>query len=369
MELLPLVCLCLLSCSGDARVRVVVEQDSDAVLPCSPNPKVDLTGQVFDWKKDGQKEVFFYDSGIHSNKGHTGQDKQFWERVEHFQDQLKNGDASIKINNTKMADNGIYSCIFPRLQSQTFDIELVVGAAPEPYIKILAETKHWRLLQCEAHGDPLPTVEWKDSDNNTLPAEKPHISERGGRSYVTVKITVTKTDNYSCVATQETLSHQVAANTSVLLAGAASEPSVTIVRTDEGKVLQCKVLGASPKPKVEWKDSSGNVLPVKDLKETESGDIVLQAAVTKTDNFRCVVFQEGSDSPLSAQIHADVPGLSAAVIAAIVVPSLLFVGSVVAGVLAVLYLKNRIKQIRTTDEEKREPQTEPNSSTSLRESS
>uniref|UniRef100_A0A671UH95 Butyrophilin-like protein 1 n=1 Tax=Sparus aurata TaxID=8175 RepID=A0A671UH95_SPAAU len=219
MELLPLVCLCLLSCSGDA-VRVVVEQDSDAVLPCLISTKENITGKLFDWKKDGQKEVFMYDAGIHYNNGRTGQDEQFKGRVSHFQDQLKNGNASIKITRTKMADSGNYSCDFPRHQpSQPFIIELVVGAAPEPYIKILAETKHWRLLQCEAHGDPLPTVEWKDSDNNTLPAEKPHISERGGRSYVTVKITVTKTDNYSCVATQETLSHQVAANTSVLLAG------------------------------------------------------------------------------------------------------------------------------------------------------
>ncbi|KAM8756464.1 uncharacterized protein AB9X84_009657 isoform 2-T2 [Acanthopagrus schlegelii] len=85
------------------------------------------------------------------------------------------------------------------------------GAAPEPCIRTLAETKDWRLLQCEAHGDPLPTIKWKDSENNILPAEEPQISDRGGRFYITVKTTVTKTDNYYCVATQETLSHQVAA--------------------------------------------------------------------------------------------------------------------------------------------------------------
>ena len=96
---------------------------------------------------------------------------------------------------------------------------MFTGAAPRPIIDILAETKHWRLLQCEAHGDPLPTVEWKDSDDNTLPAEEPQISERGGRLYITVNVTVTKTGNYSCVATQETLSHQVAANTSVYIHG------------------------------------------------------------------------------------------------------------------------------------------------------
>ncbi|XP_073323653.1 V-set domain-containing T-cell activation inhibitor 1-like [Pagrus major] len=225
MELLPLVCLCLLSCSGETSaagdgVRVVVKEDDDAVLPCSLSTKEDITRKLFDWKKDGQKEVFMYDAGTHHNNGLSGQHQQFIDRVSHFQDQLKNGNASIKIHNTKMADSGNYSCFFPRLQPiQTFYIELVVGAAPEPYIKIIDETNDWSLLQCEAHGDPLPTVEWKDSDNNTLNAEKPQISERGGRSYITVKTTVTKADNYSCVATQETISHQIGSEIYVHLAG------------------------------------------------------------------------------------------------------------------------------------------------------
>ncbi|KAM8756460.1 V-set domain-containing T-cell activation inhibitor 1-like isoform 2-T2 [Acanthopagrus schlegelii] len=297
MELLPLVCLCLLSCSGDA-VRVVVEEDSDAVLPCWISTKEDLTGQVFDWKK-GSEDVF-----IHYSDGRTTHGRDFTDRVSHFQDQLQNGDASIKIKKTKKTDSGTYRCIFPHLQSQTSIIELVVGAAPKPSVTILAETNNWALLQCEAHGDPLPTVEWRDSHDNTLPAEEPQTSVRGGRSYITVKTTVTKTDNYSCVATQLQYSHRIGSDIFVLMNGAASKPYVTTVKTDDGRMLQCEVLGASPKPKVEWKDSSGNILPVKDLKETERGDsydIVLRAAVTKTDTFRCVVTQE----EINHQIYAE----------------------------------------------------------------
>ena len=107
---------------------MLVEEGTDAVLPCTPSTKENIVAKVFDWKKDGQKEVFFYDSGIHYNNGRGGQDLQFKGRVSHFQDQLMNGNASIKIQNTKVTDSGIYSCIFPLLQpSQTFYIELVVG--------------------------------------------------------------------------------------------------------------------------------------------------------------------------------------------------------------------------------------------------
>ncbi|KAM8758002.1 myelin-oligodendrocyte glycoprotein-like isoform 2-T3 [Acanthopagrus schlegelii] len=109
-------------------VKVVVDEGSDAVLPCLISTKKNLTGQLFDWKKDGPKEkkdVFMYDAG--KDDANRGQDEQFRGRVSHFQDQLMNGNASIKIQNVKVTDSGNYSCDFPHLQpSQTFSIELVV---------------------------------------------------------------------------------------------------------------------------------------------------------------------------------------------------------------------------------------------------
>ena len=116
-------------CLSGPGVEVVVEEDSDAVLPCSLSTEESSTAQVFDWRKDeSQKEVFFYDSGIHYNNGRIGQDEQFRGRVSHYEDQLMNGNASIKIHNTKVADSGIYRCIFPKLDPiQTFYVELVVG--------------------------------------------------------------------------------------------------------------------------------------------------------------------------------------------------------------------------------------------------
>ena len=96
---------------------------------------------------------------------------------------------------------------------------MFTGAAPEPVIRRPNESNDWALLQCEAHGVAPLTVEWKDSDNKTLNAEPPQVSKRDGQSYITIKINVTKTNNYRCVATQETLSHQVAAVTFVHLPG------------------------------------------------------------------------------------------------------------------------------------------------------
>ncbi len=133
-------------------VKVIVKEDSDAILPCSLSSREDIQSKLFDWKKDGRKEVFMYDNNQYGEH-HSGQDAQFKGRVSHFPDELKNGNASIKITKTKVADSGNYACIFPRLQPERkFHIELVVGECfHETVIKTPARLQT-RLVQVSQMG-------------------------------------------------------------------------------------------------------------------------------------------------------------------------------------------------------------------------
>ncbi|XP_040890866.1 butyrophilin subfamily 2 member A1-like isoform X6 [Toxotes jaculatrix] len=211
--------ICLLTFTGITRGQshgsvVKVVDGRQAILPCSLGPEQNIQQMVFDWKKDGGKEVFFYDAGIHYNNGRSGQDEQFKGRVSHFEEQLRHGNASIMIRNTKVADSGNYTCVFPLLKPErkTFNIELIVGAAPAPYIRILNATDTGVLLQCKVRdASPKPKVEWQDSDGNVLPAEEPQVSDRGGRYYITLRTTVTKTTSnyFHCVAKQEDFGHRI----------------------------------------------------------------------------------------------------------------------------------------------------------------
>ncbi|XP_023286201.1 butyrophilin-like protein 10 [Seriola lalandi dorsalis] len=203
-------------------VKVKVEEGSDVILPCSLITKENIESKLFDWKKDGQMEVFLYDNGNNYNNGRLGQDDQFKDRVSHFEKELKYGNASILITHTKMADSGNYSCDFPRLR-QIFHIWLVVdrdpqrptlkdqsgqirGAAPKPCITIVNNTEDGMLLMCEVFGAfPKPTLEWLDGDGNVLPADQQHDPERSGHYYVTLLITVTK--RLRCEAKQEAIDH------------------------------------------------------------------------------------------------------------------------------------------------------------------
>ncbi|KAK2915622.1 butyrophilin-like protein 1 [Channa argus] len=228
MELVPLLCLCLLTRSGSVFADgngsdgpLIVREGDDAILPCSLSTKENIVKKLFDWKKDGQKEVFMYDSGDHYNNGRAGQDDQFKGRVLHFPEQLDFGNASITIRNTKVIDSGNYTCDFPRLQPrQTCHIKLVVGAAPEPSVTSLKVTKDWGLLQCLVRGaSPKPKLQWLDSSGNIVPPKELNVTERGGSYDLILQTAVNKTDNYRCVATQKEINHQTDAAIHVYIHG------------------------------------------------------------------------------------------------------------------------------------------------------
>ncbi|KAM4588134.1 butyrophilin-like protein 10 isoform 1-T1 [Odontesthes bonariensis] len=200
---------------GPGVIQLVALEGSDVILPCSLNTKESMVEKVFDWKMDGHKEVFYYDAGIHYNNGFSGQDEQFKGRVVHFPEQLKFGNASIMIKNTKKGDGGDYNCIFPRLPSgeQRFRIQLdVVDPPPKVSVGILKTTEDGVRLKCDVAGaSSEPAVEWQDSDGNILPAEEPQVSRRGGLYDVSLQISVkkTKTNLFRCVAKQEDSGHVV----------------------------------------------------------------------------------------------------------------------------------------------------------------
>ncbi|XP_069570247.1 butyrophilin-like protein 1 [Brachyistius frenatus] len=96
-----------------------------------------------------------------------------------------------------------------------------------------------------------------------------------------------------------------------LVVRAASKPSITILgETDDGVVVQCSVRGASPEPKVQLKNRSGNTVPAAEPQVTERGgsyDIILQTTVKKTDDYQCVATQEEINHQISAETYVIVP--------------------------------------------------------------
>ncbi|XP_006809598.1 CD276 antigen-like isoform X1 [Neolamprologus brichardi] len=230
--------------SGPPDTRVIVLEDDDVILPCSLSTNQNIEKELFVWKKEGTvplKEVFMFDDGTYSR----GQDDEFKGRVSHFPEQLKHGNASIRMKQTRLEDNGNYTCSFPvmQLSVKTFRIELVVGgklklrnfpgAARKPYVTIL---KDKGLLQCEVPGaSPKPTVEWKDSNGKPLPSKMVQDEEEQGRFHLTIQTTVTDPGCYHCVATQMEKWHQISSEICV------HDGPPVIVKEGDDAILPCSV--------------------------------------------------------------------------------------------------------------------------------
>uniref|UniRef100_A0AAV2M878 Ig-like domain-containing protein n=1 Tax=Knipowitschia caucasica TaxID=637954 RepID=A0AAV2M878_KNICA len=119
--LLPLFCLLspafgTVSAQDKRPVDVVtVAEGADALLPCALGSG--LSVDQFDWHKDSggeeKEEVFFYDKGSYYGHGRSEQyqSQQFRGRVEFFKERLESGNASITILNTRLEDNGTYTCV------------------------------------------------------------------------------------------------------------------------------------------------------------------------------------------------------------------------------------------------------------------
>lgn len=123
---------------------MIVKEGDYAILPCSLSTNESIEFVRFEWTKDGtEKEVFIHDNEMN-------QSPALPDRVSHFRDGLKHGNASIKINYVQLEDGGIYTCNFPS-RRKTFRIELVVGECCYQLIIYRGNSQH-------AHQGLTPTA-------------------------------------------------------------------------------------------------------------------------------------------------------------------------------------------------------------------
>uniref|UniRef100_A0A3P9D2H1 Ig-like domain-containing protein n=1 Tax=Maylandia zebra TaxID=106582 RepID=A0A3P9D2H1_9CICH len=140
--------------------------------------------------------------------------------------------------------------------------------------------------------------------NDGLPGQDKHFRGRvshfplelqSGNASIIIKNTVVPdSGNYTCdIRLQQKQTFSIE-----LVVGAAPKPLIHVLKITEDEArLKCEVRGASPKPKVEWRDSDGNILPAEEPQVSRTGeryDITLLTTVTRTNisPFHCVATQE-----------------------------------------------------------------------------
>ncbi|XP_016410725.1 butyrophilin subfamily 1 member A1-like [Sinocyclocheilus rhinocerous] len=156
----------------------------DVILPCSIKPNTSAVNMRVEWfRLDLQDSiVYLYENG--ENKV-TKQNQYFRGRTALFQEELQNGNASLKLSSVQVSDEGVYKC-FIESNSWYDDITVSVdvGAVGTPPLIIVEEFDHsggLRLL-CECEGwNPKPELQWLDSkgENLTSDTEETHKDAKG----------------------------------------------------------------------------------------------------------------------------------------------------------------------------------------------
>ncbi|XP_049319145.1 ribonuclease inhibitor-like isoform X2 [Astyanax mexicanus] len=182
---------------------------SDVVLSCSvrelhsQNIMVNTVDMNVTWSRSDLRDSLVHLYGNHKNLN-TDQNPSYRGRTAVFKEQLKNGNASLKLSNIRVSDEGEYTCrVDSKIweDSKTFKLSVeAVGSEPvitmEKYesgkFSLLCESKGWR---------PEPELQWRNSKGVNLTAET-ETQAVADLFNVKSRITVEKIDSYYCSVTQ-----------------------------------------------------------------------------------------------------------------------------------------------------------------------
>lgn len=118
---------------GSTQAMVAAPGD-DVILPCYVDPLLNVEDLTVDWWRsdippDSTDPLSQYRYVHHYHEKRGVEDTKmssYSGRTAIFKDELKNGNASLKIMNVMLSDQGRYKCILPQLGRAT-EINLTVG--------------------------------------------------------------------------------------------------------------------------------------------------------------------------------------------------------------------------------------------------
>ncbi|XP_054483363.1 V-set domain-containing T-cell activation inhibitor 1-like isoform X2 [Anoplopoma fimbria] len=203
---LVLVVTALLCCAGEAStdisVKILTFVGQTAILPCQISVGDNEDVPSLEWSKEGLKPdiAFLYRGG---SETFEEKNEVFHFRTNLFENELKNGNLSLRLSNVRLSDTGTYKC--RRMMSgpkHVSTVELSVGAVSEP--KLFVVPGVGVTLQCEVScWFPQPEITFLDAQGNVISAENPKSYPDSSRCViVTRRATVQAGDRFTCRVNQ-----------------------------------------------------------------------------------------------------------------------------------------------------------------------
>ncbi|XP_058250294.1 butyrophilin subfamily 2 member A2-like isoform X2 [Hemibagrus wyckioides] len=150
----------------------------DLILPCFIKPNSSAVDMTVEWFK-----LHVEDSLVHLYRDHEdkneGQAQSYKGRTSLFKEELRKGNASLKLSALRVSDEGAYKCL---VEDKSWSDDITVNVIVEvqgshPVIRMESYDNSGGInLVCESRGwKPEPEVLWLDREGVTLPAEDTQI--------------------------------------------------------------------------------------------------------------------------------------------------------------------------------------------------
>ncbi|XP_034533050.1 CD276 antigen-like [Notolabrus celidotus] len=172
------------------------------VLPCSLQPTENVAEKTVEWTRSDLNPSY-----VHIfRQGRLLYDDinpSFLQRANLFEQELKNGNMSLKLSDLKISDTGTYTCKLITKSESFIQVSVIIGALSEPQIT-LERSDDKLVFKCEARNwYPEPEIEWRDSEGRVIPPEdisKQHDEYFSINSKIIVNIPAS--ENYTCTVRQ-----------------------------------------------------------------------------------------------------------------------------------------------------------------------
>ncbi|KAI4893013.1 hypothetical protein NFI96_026498 [Prochilodus magdalenae] len=251
---------------------VVATAGSDVVLPCSIRTQSDQTSKSavdmnIKWTRSdpGGGVVHSY---LHGKDSDVGQSPQFRGRTALFNEELRNGNTSLRLSKVTTSDEGQYKC---RAESDlgnsevSFDLLVeVIGSRPVITVERYDKKSGVFSVLCESEGWwPEPGLQWLDGSGLSLTEGETHRDAELFRVESHLPVHLHHVTTFTCRVTgRERMMEETITASAFYVSGGRPVITVDSYSAYSGEfTLLCESEGWWPEPEVQWVDCDGDALP------------------------------------------------------------------------------------------------------------
>ncbi|XP_058250125.1 butyrophilin subfamily 1 member A1-like [Hemibagrus wyckioides] len=148
----------------------------DQVLPCFIKPDTSAVDMTVEWRREDKGSSLVHE---YKDRGEKTPAQSYRGRTSLFKEELRKGNASLKLSALRVSDEGEYKClIYDESWYDDITFHVIVEAqGNHPVIRMESYDNSGGInLVCESRGwKPEPEVLWLDREGATLPAEDTQI--------------------------------------------------------------------------------------------------------------------------------------------------------------------------------------------------